>query len=83
MQFNLARTYSPKIIAWDWPKLQEIEIGLKNEKRGKIGNTVNKFHSFDLGIPKDNWRIRASIPNPKSQVCYTNLEFVNLSHKKT
>ena len=29
---------------------------------------MNEFHSFDLGIPKNNWRIRASIPNPKSQV---------------
>jgi hypothetical protein len=35
MQFTKARTYSPKIIAWDDPKLREIEIEPMNEKGDK------------------------------------------------
>ena len=43
MQFNLARTYSPKIITWDWAKLREIEIELKNEKGEKLETQWTNF----------------------------------------
>ena len=47
MQFNLARTYSPKIIAWDWPKLREIEIELKNEKGEKLETQWTNFNAIN------------------------------------
>jgi hypothetical protein len=53
----------------------------KNEKWRKTQEHSDENHSFNRGIPEDNWRIRASILNQKHEFDYTNLGFVDLSQE--
>jgi hypothetical protein len=52
-----------------------------NKNGKKIQEHSEENHSQSKWIPEDKLRIRVFIPTPKSQVCFTNLEFVDLSQE--
>jgi hypothetical protein len=54
---------------------------LRSKPTTKIRKNKNENHSFKIGTPEGKRRIWVSIPTPKSQVCYTNLKFVDLSQE--